>query len=45
LIKALESLELLWIEETLPPDDQDGYHQLVAQRSYPNRNYTGEPEY
>ena len=45
LIKALEPLDFFWIEETLPPDDLDGYQQLVTQRSYPIRISTGEHEY
>jgi L-rhamnonate dehydratase len=45
LIKALEPFKLRWIEECLPPDDYEGYRQLVNQRSHPIMITTGEHEY
>ena len=45
LIAALKPYNFLWIEECLPPDDYDGYRQLVAQRGHPIMISTGEHEY
>jgi L-rhamnonate dehydratase len=45
LIKALEAYDFHWIEETLHPDDLEGYADLVKMRSYPIRISTGEHEY
>jgi len=45
LIKALEKYEFNWIEESLHPDDYQGYSDLVNQRSWPIKISTGEHEY
>lgn len=45
LIRSLEPLDFYWIEECLPPDDLDGYRQLVTDRSHSIRISTGEHEY
>lgn len=45
LIDALKPFNIHWIEECLPPDDYQGYRQLVEQRSHPVMIATGEHEY
>jgi L-rhamnonate dehydratase len=45
LIEALKPFNIHWIEECLPPDDYEGYRQLVTQRSHPVMIATGEHEY
>lgn len=45
LIEALRPYNLRWIEESLPPDDYDGYAKLVRERTYPIMISTGEHEY
>jgi L-rhamnonate dehydratase len=45
LIRALEPYDLEWIEECLPPDELDGYAQLVRDRGHPIMISTGEHEY
>lgn len=45
LIDALRDCNFRWIEECLPPDDYDGYRQLVERRSHPIWITTGEHEY
>ena len=45
LIAALKPYNFRWIEDCLPPDDYQGYPQLVEQRDHPIMISTGEHEY
>ena len=45
LAKSLEAFNIKWIEECLPPDDYEGYHDLKAALTGITLVTTGEHEY